>query len=231
MKKYLIFILLCVALMSRAAYADAIYSILNAIQQLESIETGIQNTQIDILESQLDVEDLMKQVNSHLTGNSGWGNYQFHDYQSYGAGSATWADVARMAATGGSSGQLGQTMNALAGQFPIDSKAFNSGVSSAMHRNYYAMQSQTILAARAASQLDYDKIQDQIDYQQMLQHQIENTKDLKSAMDLNNRIQLEANLIHLEVLRQSAIANQQQALSGQANMNSALSNAKFLTKQ
>jgi hypothetical protein len=50
-------------------------------------------------------------------------------------------------------------------------------------------------------------------------------------MDLANRIQVEGNLINLEILRQSALVNQQQAITEQASVMSALSNAKFLTKE
>ncbi|HSW69154.1 MAG TPA: type IV secretion system protein, partial [Gammaproteobacteria bacterium] len=109
--------------------------------------------------------------------------------------------------------------------------SYSGGVSNPTSRAYYTTQSQTIVAARAASQLDYDKVQNQIAYQQALQQQIENAKDLKSAMDLNNRIQVESNLINLEILRQAAISNQQQAVTAQGGVNSALTNAKFLTKQ
>ena len=98
------------------------------------------------------------------------------------------------------------------------------------NQQYYAVKSKTVLAARAASQLDYDHIQNQIAYQQMLQQQIEKATDLKSAIDLSNRIQVEGNLINLAILRQAALSNQQQAINEQANINSALSNAKFLTK-
>ena len=78
--------------------------------------------------------------------------------------------------------------------------------------------------------MDYNKIQDQIAYQHMLQQQIEKTNDLKAAVDLSSRIQVENNLIKLEILRQSALANQQQAISEQANSQCSVSNANFLTK-
>jgi len=170
-------------------------------------------------------------VDGNLSGHSGWGAYQFHDYQSYGQGASSWADLSQTVKTGGSTGQLGQVVNNISREFPIDTNAFSNGVTSSSSRAYYADQSQTIVAARAASQLDYDKVQDQIAYQQMLQQQIEKTDNLKSAVDLNNRIQVEANLINLEILRQAAISNQQQAITAQGGVNNALMNAKFLTKK
>jgi hypothetical protein len=233
-KKTLLFTIIIAITLSNAAYANWYQDIINAIVQQGTIGNGfldsINSQQGAMLSSQQDIQKLMKQVNGSLNGNSGWGSYNTHDYQSYGDSARSWSDVMKLT-EGGSSGALGQTMHSIAGQFPIDKDSFNKGVTDSNSRQYYAVQSQTVLATRAASQLDYDKVQDQISYQQMLQQQIEKAKDLKSAVDLNNRIQVEANLINLEILRQSALANQQHAISEQANMNSALSNAKFLTKQ
>lgn len=222
-----IFVLFC----SQFVYADALYSILNSSRHLESIEGNIQNIDTEIWQSQLDIENLMKSVNGSLTGSSGIGTYHFHDYQSYGAGADNWTAVMQMIKGGGSSGDLGRTINSLANQFPINEADFNKGVSDPASRQYYLMQAQTIYAARASSQLDYDKIQSQIAYQQMLQQQIEKTSNLKSALDLNNRIEVESNLINLEILRQAAISNQQQAMQHQGDLIHVLSNAKFLTKQ
>lgn len=212
------------------SYADALYSILNSSRNIENIEGHISNVAEDTLHSQLDIDNLMKQVNGNLSGHSGWGTYQSHDYQSYGNSALNWDNVMRLAESGGGSGDLGSTINALANQFPINQDQFNKGVNSRTQQQYYVLQSKTVLATRAASQLDYDKIQDQITYQQMLQSQIEKTDNLKSAVDLNNRIQVEANLINLEILRQQSLANQQHAISDQANINNAFLHAKFLTK-
>lgn len=187
-------------------------------------------SQTGILRSQLDIQSLVKSMNNSMTGSSGWGTYQYHDYQSYGGSARDWTSVLQMAERGSGSGALSSTLNVLSSQFPINKTAFNRGITGSSNQRYYSLQSQTILATRAASQLDYDKIQDQINYQQMLQQQIEKTKDLKAAVDLGNRIQVESNLINLEILRQSALANQQQSISEQGNVNAALVNAKFLTK-
>ena len=230
-KKLLTLLFMCIIMSSQTCFADAIYTILFDVKDLLRVQKNMLNFQSSILNSQLDIESLMKQVNGNLSGHSGWGTYQFHDYQSYGNSARNWSDVMHLAEGGGGSGALGQTVNAIANQFLIDKGSFNKGISNSTSQTYYAIQSQTVLATRAASQLDYDKIQDQISYQQMLQQQIEHAKDLKSAVDLNNRIQVESNLINLEVLRQSALSNQQHSISEQANINSALLNAKFLTKQ
>lgn len=235
--KKLLLTLLFVSL-SSSLYANWLEDIWRSELRMEKLQGGIldkQGQMLDVqrglLSSQKDIESLMREVNRSVTGNSGWGTYQFHDYQSYGDGANDWVSVMRMAENGRGEGYLGQMMGDLSIQFPADRNAFNRGIHNDKQQKYYAMQTQTILAARAASHLDYNKIQDQIQYQHMLQQQIEHTKDLKAAVDLNNRIQVEGNLIQLETLRQVALLNQQQAVTEQATMNVALSNAKFLNKE
>lgn len=224
-------------MMSCSAEANWFADIVNRIEQTNAINTNILASQMqslgvqqDMLTSQQNIEGLMKQVHESVIGNYGWGNYQFHDYQSYGDHARDWNSVMHMAEGGHGDGALGEMMNDISNQFPSDRGSYNRSVSDANSQKYYALKSQTILAARAASELDYNKIQDQINYQQMLQQQIERVNDLKGAVDLNNRIQVEGNLINLEILRQVALLNQQQAISDQATVNTALTNARFLTK-
>lgn len=236
MKKYImLFCLIPCLLLSNVTYANWYLDIINAINNQGGLENGwlnsISSQQGALLTSQQNVEKTIQQMNGNIIGNYGWGTFNSHDYQSYGDSAIDWVKVLQLAENGGGSGDLGQKMNTIAGQFPIDEKGFNQGITDPNSQKFYSLQSQTVLATRAASQLDYDKIQNQITYQQMLQQQIEKASDLKSAVDLNNRIQVEANLINLEILRQSSLANQQNAISEQANVNSALMNAKFLTKQ
>lgn len=186
--------------------------------------------QKDILSSQKDINELIRQMNGSLIGHQGWGQFQFQDYQSYGGQGANWYDVMNMSGEGSGKGELGNSINHLSKDFPIDTYGFSRGIRDRNQQKYYALKSQTILAIRAASQLDYDKIQKQIVYQQMLKDQIEKTDNLKAATDLANRIQVEGNLINLEILRQIALSNQQMAVDEQASVNTALLNAKFLTR-
>ncbi|MHB1222276.1 MAG: type IV secretion system protein, partial [Gammaproteobacteria bacterium] len=238
MKKFTkLYILIIGISLHTASYANWFDDIVKRIEQTNGINTNILNNQNasldiqrDILSSQKDIEMLMRQVDDSMHGHSGWGGYQFHDYQSYGIDASDWSRVMKMGDSGYGSGVLGQTMRGLSNEFPVDRKTYNGGITNSTNQKYYALKSQTILAARAASQLDYSKIQEQITYQQMLQQQIENTKDLKAAIDLSNRIQVEGNLINLGILRQTALANQQQAVSEQDSVNVALTNARFLTK-
>lgn len=225
---------ICTLLFSTASHANWFADIIRVIQQTSAVTNGqlssINLDQGEMLASQKNIEELMQQVNNSVTGHSGYGTYQFHDYQSYGSGAKSWTGVISMADRGQGDGELGQMIGSINRDFSSDHNAYNRGVSDPHAQRYYATKSQTIIAARAASELDYNKIQDQIAYQQMLQQQIEKTKDLKSAVDLSNRITVEGNLIDLEILRQSALVNQLQAITEQASAMSALSNAKFLTK-
>lgn len=235
MKRKLISLCLVYSFLSTSAvYANWFQDIINAINAQGMISNGflsnINTQQTQLLSSQREIERLMSQVNQNLKGHSGWGNFNFRDNQSYGGSASNWAYVLQMADQGQGDGALGQTIGHLSNQFPTERNSYNRGVSNLNSQKYYALKSQTVLATRAASQLDYNKIQDQILYQQMLQQQIEKTNDLKAAIDLTNRIQVEGNLINLEILRLIALANQQQAVSEQATLNSALTNAKFLTK-
>ncbi len=234
MKRQII-LLVMVLSMSTASYANWFRDIWEAIIKYGSttnIVLGKELTvQEDMLRNQKDMQRLMDQMNTHITGHSGYGSYEFHDYQSYGSGAKDWTSVVRMAERGRGEGSLGDMIGAITRDFQSDSNAYNRGVSNTSLQRYYAMKSQTTIAARAASELDYNKIQEQIAYQQLLMRQIEHTKDIKAAMDLANRIQVEGNLINLEILRQSALVNQQHAVTEQASVMSALSNAKFLTKE
>lgn len=220
---------------SSACYANWYQDIINAITKQAGITNGILSNELtlqqDMARNTKEMQHLMEQLNRSTTGHSGYGSYQFHDYQSYGPGAKDWSSVINMAERGRGEGALGEMMSAITRDFPSDSVTYNRGVSNLGAQRYYATKSQTTIAARAASELDYNKIQQQISYQHLLMEQIEKTKDIKAAMDLANRIQLEGNLINLEILRQSALINQQQAITEQASVMGALSNAKFLIKK
>lgn len=206
----------------------AIYAAGDPLSDILSILSDIKGIQNTIKGYESDIDNLMGEVKDAMHGHYGWATSDFQDFQTYGTDAAEWNSVLQMAENGGGSGQLGQQLNQLAQQFPINTTLMNQAVSDPYTQKYYALQAQTVLASRAASQLDYNKIQQQIDYQNELRKKIDNTDNIKSAIDLSNRIQLENNLIQLEILRQSALINQQQAVSAQGHMNDAILNANFL---
>jgi hypothetical protein len=235
-----IFIALMLYFISTQSYAfsHGLAQLITATMRIEGLQTNILNNeqqQLDvnhnILSTQRTIESLISSVNSNTSGNSGWGWFRFKDYQNYGDAAHDWSGVVSMASVGHGGGELGQVIGEVGNQFPMNKNVFNRGVFDKRTQNYYALKSQTVLAVRAASQLDYNKIQAQIDYQHMLQYQIEQSHSLKAALDLNNRLQVENNLIQLEILRQIVLTNQQQAVSEQASLNAALSHAEFLTHE
>ncbi len=134
-----------------------------------------------------------------------------------------------MAGKGGNNSLLGQTLHSLEKEFPVDTPLYNQVNPNKTDQAYYALKAKTALAARAASQLGYDKIQEQINYANQLRQQIGTTTTLKQSLDLQNRLTIENNLIQLETLRQLALLNQQQAIDAQAQVNDAIQTAHFLS--
>lgn len=134
MKKIILMIsLVLCSFLSSATYANWFLDIINAINNQGGIESGwlssINSQQSALLSSQQNVEKAIQQMNGSLIGNFGWGTYNSHDYQSYGSSATDWNKVLQLAESGGGSGDLGQKMNTVAGQFPIDEKGFNQGIS------------------------------------------------------------------------------------------------------
>lgn len=221
---------LLILFISNSAFANWFRDIWESELRMEGLQKNLIDGQGRLLNTENDIDGLMKELNGHVTGNSGWGNFQYHEYQSYGDNARNWSQVLDMAENGKSSGALGDMVGEISSQFPHNSDSYNQGVSDPINQRYYSLKSQTVISTRAASQLDYDKIQDQIGYQQMLQQQIEKTKDLKASIDLANRMQVENNLIAVAMLRQSAISNQQNSVGEQASIISAQANSRFLSK-
>jgi hypothetical protein len=232
--KKIIFSLLVTLLFSPVSEARWIESLVNDLNRYTSTANHILSdsliVQRDVLRSQQDIDRLIQQLNQTMIGHTGWGKYQVQDYLSYGQSANDWRGVLSMIVQDQRTGRLGQVMNELAQQFPLSQVSFNRGVHDTETQHIYALKARTILATRAASQLDYDTIQTQFSYQQMLRQQIDKTADIKAAMDLSNRIHIEGNLILLAILRQAALATQQQAVIEQTNIQSNLANARFLTK-
>ncbi len=176
------------------------------------------------------INDLLKsQIGDQITGNYGIGDYHWDPKsQSWGDKTGSWDDVLKIYQQGGNPGDLGSVAKTLAKQFPIQNlatlKNFNPQET---NKAYYDVQAKTALAARAASQLTFDRIQKEIELEQALQEKIDHTTNIKESMDLQNRLQVENNLIQLELLRLAALSNQQQAISSQAEVNATVTNASL----
>ncbi|MCH9755459.1 MAG: type IV secretion system protein [Candidatus Rickettsiella isopodorum] len=208
-------------ILSFPSYADPISDLVNIAAQ-------IQGYQLQISSIQNTIQGLTHQIQDAVSGQSEWGHSQFTDHQSWGENTDRWGSVLSMAGNTGNNSQLGRTLRALAEEFPVATELYNSVNPNKMDQKYYALKAKTALAARAASQLSYDKIQDQINYANQLRQQIGTTATLKQSVDLESRLTLENNLIQLEMLRQLALINQQHAIDAQAEVNEAVQNAHFL---
>jgi hypothetical protein len=225
-KLFLILIASFLFIFNVAASAD----IISDLDDLLGFVKNISQTETDIAGYDSNIEDLQKDIKAEMSGNYGIGALNFKDFASWGNDANDWESVLHMAQNGGSSGgNLGSNVNQLRNQFPIDTNFFNQQQSDKTQQQYYALTAQTALAARAASQTDYNQIQQQINNEQQLKNQIDKTQNLKEATDLQNRLQVENNLIQLETLRQLSLSNQQQALLLQANANAALQDAHLLS--
>jgi hypothetical protein len=204
--------------------ADPISDLVMIAEQIQGYQqqiTGIQDT----------IEGLTDQIQAAVSGQSQWGRWQFKDYQSWGENTDHWESILQMAGKGGNVSLLGQVFHSLAKEFPVNTPLYNQVNPNKSDQAYYALKAKTALAARAASQLSYDKIQEQINYANQLRQQIGTTTTLKQSLDLQNRLTIENNLIQLETLRQLALLNQQQAIDAQAEVNDAIQTAHFLSRK
>lgn len=210
-------ILVCLGL-SQAVYADVFTEILNELESQTNLQQQI-SQYTNVLPNINTV--LQNEYNAlyQNNGHDGYGNLFFNpSLQSWGTNTSNWNLVLQSYQQGGTGlGQIAQQLNQ---QFPIQPSSIVNPNTQSINAQYYTLEAQTALASRAASQLDYNNIQNQINYMQQLQQQIDKTPDIKGALDLQNRIAVENNLIQLEVLRLTALSNQQQAVKAQGESNS-----------
>lgn len=209
MKKWLR-LFVCALMLSSASfsYGDDLGDILGLLKQIAEANTGMK----------FDLDNL----NDVLTKLSDWGTRDFIDDHSW-EGAERWQD-----ARNGGTGPLGQTIQELSQEFPIDTAAYNKSNPNESDQKYYELHAKTALAVRAASQLSYDKIQDQINYAKKLKDQINGAEDLKQSLDLQSRLVAENNLIQLEILRQLSISNQQKGIEAQGESEDMAQFARFL---
>lgn len=222
--------------------ADTLGSILSAVSTISSYEQGAQfsslnniGDSISQLQEQL-LQNIKSQIGTQITGSYGLGSYNWNQnpsLQYLGDENGSWEDTLKIYENGGNPGDLASTISTLNQQFPIQSNLntvtdFNTYTT---NQNYYDVQAQTALAARAASQVSYDNLQKEITYEESLEQQIDTTGNIKAAIDLQNRLQVENNLIELNMLRLEAVNSQQQSIASQGDINATVSNASFFDLQ
>lgn len=218
---FLIFALLILTLsllcLSQNAHADVLSDILNELQSQTNLQQQI-SQYTNVLPNMNTVLQNEYSALYQNNGHDGYGDLFFNsNLQSWGTNTSNWNSVLQSYQQGGTG--VGQIAEQLNDQFPIEASNIVNPNTESINAQYYTLEAQTALASRAASQFDYNNIQNQINYIQQLQQQIDKTPDIKGALDLQNRIAVENNLIQLEVLRLTALSNQQQAVKAQGDAN------------
>lgn len=214
LKETCIIIVFCTYIQSaNADIWDAIFNQLAA-------QTGIQQTIQEYTQS-------LPAMQQALTSQNSWGNFNYNpNLQSWGNNTQSWNSILTLYQQGGGSG-VGNIAKQLNKQFPIQTPSTVYPNANSIDAQYYQVQSQTALAARAASQFDYNNIQNEIANLQTLHDQINNTEDLKSSMDLSNRFQYESTMLEIELLRLTALNSQVEAVTAQGQSNAVVDNANF----
>lgn len=130
-----------------------------------------------------------------------------------------------------SQGEVSGIVNQLVNEFPLTSNTQTNWSTALQH--YTTLQSQTALATRASSNSIYNEITNAIAHQHQLQTQIGQTNNLKEAIDLQNRLTVENNLIALLQLRLEALSQHLEAVNTQGDSLSQAQTHQFfsLTKQ
>ena len=210
-------------------------SILKALAQtygvnLEQLETQKDQTSqlqrsYDMYEKQL---KKLEENNKAITGKTGYGLKDFQTYNN------TWLDDRSnmnnlLDAYSAGNGLVGGIAKNREREFPIDLDVINKSKLNKQDIDYYKLSAKTALSTRAASEAEFNRIEQKIRDQEKLQKEINNTENLKSSVDLLARIQAENNKISLESLRMLSVLTQQSAISEQAQVNARVQNAKFLS--
>jgi hypothetical protein len=220
--RYLLIALLITNLYMHRAYAEmpvfdyaVWYQLLEEYNELERMHKLLTETEITNI----------NQLNS-IIGNYGLGMEDFLDQgETWGNDIESWEDVIETYERGNVEGALGKAARQMEEQFPIDTALVAE--KDPKGAEYYQVHAETALAVRATSQIEFDQIEDNIEYQQAMLQKIDSTPNLKAAVDLLGRLQAESNLIQLRILRMMAINSQQQSIESQGYANAALERIEF----
>ena len=182
------------------------------IGQLDKQYTEMKK-QYDTMQNQY---NQLKQQYQSITGNYGWGDWQnsvdnlTHDRE--------WTASDWQSALKGMSGGNPDRYQQLLDQYKqnhttMATQDYAKGTDSALATNYQN-EVQTNQASATTATYEFNDINTHLQTVQQLGQEIENAKknnDLKSAMDLNSRVQVEVAYISIEELRMQAVINQQLA--------------------
>lgn len=152
----------------------------------------------------------MQQQYSSITGKYGWGNWK---NGSSDLNKREWAPGDWKSALSGMSGGNPGRYQELLQQYKQSHQSmkkddFAKGSSQSLATSYQN-QVQTNQASSVSATYEFNDINKHLQTLQQLGQQIEKAPNLKSAMDLNSRIQLEVAYVSIEELRMQTVLNQQ----------------------
>src|SRR5579862_2919002 len=125
MNKKLLMISFLSFIFAAPAQADWFGKIADLLKASNGLQRDIYKRDGEMLATQQHIDRLMQELNGHMTGNRGWGTYQFHDHQSYGDSAHDWSSVINMANQGNGTGEFGSMIGNLSGQFPASTNSYN----------------------------------------------------------------------------------------------------------
>lgn len=158
--------------------------------------------------------DQMQEQYHSITGNYGWGNW---NNSASDLTQREWAPGDWHSALQGMSGGNPERYQELLSQYKqshqtMSKDQFAKGSDQNLATSYQN-QVQTNQASATSATYEFNDINKHLQNLQQLGQQIETAKNLKSAMDLNSRVQLEVAYISIEELRMQTVLNQQMAQS------------------
>lgn len=219
MKKLLALIaasLLCFSPITHASLRD----ILQAIVKLYGVNLEMKDLN----------QDQLKSLNNLTKTQSGTHSYGLDQYDAnryaWGKGTDDWQQMLSLSRGGGGQGEVGHTVNRLGNEFPI---VKNLESPNPIANDYYVLQAQTALAARASSEVAYKQAVRQETTMKQLHQKIDQTPDSKSAQDLSNRLSAENAMNSVQQTKLLAVLVQQAAIADQAEANRAKENKAFFS--
>jgi hypothetical protein len=230
MKKILLLGLM-ILMFSQSVFADPISRILKVVgqisqydQQISTYTSDIEGVDKNILDNNKKQLTDLDSIISGLTGTHSYGGMNYDSSQfNWGNGSDSWQSLLSLYKTGGG-GDLARLAGNLGNEYPISD---NLGSSSNTENEYYRLQAQTTLASRASSQLAFDQVSKESKVISTLHDQIDQAKDNKSSVDLNNRLVSEQNQMSIQQTKLLAALVQQAAVDSQEHANHAKENSEF----
>lgn len=158
----------------------------------------------------------MQQQYQATTGNYGWGNWNNSEsilQQQREWAAPDWASALKGMAGGNPARYQELLQEYQSDHATLSTDTFQKGTDPNLAASYQN-EVQTNQASATTSTYEFNEINDHLQTLYQLGQQIEDTQkngDLKAAMDLNSRVQLEVGFLSAEAVRMETIVNQQMA--------------------